>query len=284
MVKYIDADKLKSIIKAQIKERKEWMKDIDKPDRQDQLWSDLNGEDVSILQIIDSLQQEKPEVDLEKALSELDDAYFDLDGIAVQGATYYLTVEDLKGIACHFYELGKTVNNMDKVKKIRAKIDRMLDDICEADGYVQKKDEPRYDALAEVLDFLDTLSEEPDKSLEEAAEEYEKEHTYQRYDGGGLTPEYNATLAEAFVAGAEWQEKRNEETIKTAEDHAFLAGADWQKEQMMKEAVEVKVQTSPLNGPLGISAYCSNFPHTHQFYNCKDGDKVKLIIVKDDEE
>lgn len=41
--------------------------------------------------------------------------------------------------------------------------------------------------------------------LEEAADEYEKEHTYQRYDGGGLTPEYDATLAESFIAGAEWQ-------------------------------------------------------------------------------
>jgi len=58
---YIDAEKLKSIIKVQIKERKEWMKNIDRSDRQDQLWSDLNGEDMSILQIINSLQQEQPE-------------------------------------------------------------------------------------------------------------------------------------------------------------------------------------------------------------------------------
>ena len=62
MSKYIDADKLKSIIKVQIKERKEWMKDIDRSDRQDQLWSDLNGEDMSILQIIDSLQQEQTDM------------------------------------------------------------------------------------------------------------------------------------------------------------------------------------------------------------------------------
>lgn len=57
--------------------------------------------------VLDSLQQEQPEVDLEKALNSLDDAYFDLGGIAVIGATYYLTVEDLKDIASHFYELGK---------------------------------------------------------------------------------------------------------------------------------------------------------------------------------
>ena len=58
-MKYIDADKLKSIIKAHINERNEWMKGIDKSDRQDQLWSDLNKEDISILEIITSLQQEK---------------------------------------------------------------------------------------------------------------------------------------------------------------------------------------------------------------------------------
>lgn len=60
MSKYIDAEKLKSIIKVQIKERKEWMKDIDRSDRQDQLWSDLNEEDMSILHTITSLQQEQP--------------------------------------------------------------------------------------------------------------------------------------------------------------------------------------------------------------------------------
>ena len=66
MSKYIDVEKLKSIIKVQIKERKEWMKDIDRSNRQDQLWSDLNGEDMSILQIIDSLQQEQPEKSTKK--------------------------------------------------------------------------------------------------------------------------------------------------------------------------------------------------------------------------
>lgn len=52
-------------------------------------------------------------------------------------------------------------------------------------------------------------------------------------------------------------------------------------EQMMRDAVEVRVQRSPLNGPLGISAYCCNFPSEHPFYHCKEGDKVKVIIVKE---
>ena len=73
MEKYIDADKLKSIIKVQINERKEWMKDMDRSDRQDQLWSDLNGEDMSILQIIASLQQETSEISLEEFTEKMED-------------------------------------------------------------------------------------------------------------------------------------------------------------------------------------------------------------------
>lgn len=104
MNKYIDAEKLKSIIKAQIKERKEWMKDIDRSDRQDQLWSDLNLEDMSILNTINSLQQEQPEVDLEeefeKYMSSKDENgyVFNRAGFTNQKAAYKL--------ARTFFELG----------------------------------------------------------------------------------------------------------------------------------------------------------------------------------
>lgn len=49
---------------------------------------------------------EVKEVDLEKEIETLDSLLYDLDGVAVQGASYYLTVEDVKDIAKHFYELG----------------------------------------------------------------------------------------------------------------------------------------------------------------------------------
>lgn len=61
---------------------------------------------AKVLSLIKSLQEEQPEVDLEKEINNLDNVYFDLDGIAVVGATYYITVEDLKDIARHFFELG----------------------------------------------------------------------------------------------------------------------------------------------------------------------------------
>ena len=49
---------------------------------------------------------ESKKVDLEKELETLDSLLYDLDGVAVKGTTSYLTVEDVKEIAKHFFELG----------------------------------------------------------------------------------------------------------------------------------------------------------------------------------
>ena len=56
---------------------------------------------------VSSLQQEQSEVDLEKEIQEhIYNVFFDLEGIAIQGATAYACVEDMVYIARHFYELG----------------------------------------------------------------------------------------------------------------------------------------------------------------------------------
>lgn len=58
-----------------------------------------------IIMFLDTL--EVKEVDLEKHLKEdIEDVFFDLDGVAVKGATHYITVEDVKYIAKNFFELG----------------------------------------------------------------------------------------------------------------------------------------------------------------------------------
>ena len=63
-----------------------------------------------LLSFIDTL--EVKEVDLEKYLKEdIEDVFFDLNGVAVKGATHYLTVEDVKDIAKHFFELGLKAQN-----------------------------------------------------------------------------------------------------------------------------------------------------------------------------
>jgi hypothetical protein len=184
---------------------------------------------------------------------------------------------NLKMLPVTSMNLVKTVNNMDKIEKIRQKIDRMLDDICDADGYVQKKDEPRYDALAEVFDFIETLEEEPDESLEEAARLYAIPHYMEDIDVNHIEEyPYDTGLEAAFIAGAQWQEKRDEEIIKTAEDHAFLAGAEWQKEQMLKDAVEGEIHLVGFNNAIFIKE-----PRAEILDRYNVGDKVRIIVKED---
>ena len=143
----------------------------------------------------------------------------------------------------------------EQIEAIRNEIERLYGEY--KDKFKQYGDQYHL-GLIDGLDMaervLDTFSEAPDNSLEEAAEKYEKEHTYQRYDGGGLTPEYDATLAEAFIAGAQWQ-----------------------KEQMMKEAVEGYI-TLTLEGVRTVAATIKEED------NIGIGDKVRVIILKKEDE
>lgn len=75
--------------------------------------------------------------------------------------------------------------------------------------------------------------------LEEAARHSEI-LTYPMPEDGDIEKVFKVQEARAFheigfIAGAKWQEEKDQEIIKLAEDHAFLAGADWQKAQMMNE-------------------------------------------------
>lgn len=98
-------------------------------------------------------------------------------------------------------------------------------------------------------------------------------------------------LQDIFIAGAEWQSKKAQETIETAEDHAFLAGSNWQKEQMMKEGLKGEVcgrvkDHINVRFPDGLCKYLkpeniSHIPADVKKY--KVGDKVRVIIVKEEE-
>jgi len=198
----------------------------------------------------------------------------------------------------------KIVNDMDKIARIRAEIERrFLEYNHDSNHHIQAAE------CASILTFLDTLEEEPDKSLEEAAEEYADKHGFRvPYDGTDNFYDDADVKAskEGFIAGAKWQEKRDEEIIKTAEDHAFLAGADWQKEQDLAESAQSQ---SPLsvayanrcfeNGKQamkeqllkdavdGVVEDWNPEPHPEITIPLNPeeftaGDKVKLIIVKED--
>lgn len=108
-MKYINADKLKTLLDEKWKELAD--KNVKVGGGK---WDAEISTYLSVLRLIDSLQQEQPEVDLEKEIQKLDNVYFDLDGIAVAETTYYLKVEDLKDIARHFYGLGLKERKEDK--------------------------------------------------------------------------------------------------------------------------------------------------------------------------
>ena len=75
----------------------------------------------------------------------------------------------------------------------------------------------------------------------------------------------------AYKAGAKWQEKQDQETIEVAEDHAMLAGMEKMKEQMIAGAVE------GIAHPNDKEIWCDM-----DKYNLKEGDKVKVIVIKED--
>ena len=85
-----------------------------------------------------------------------------------------------------------------------------------------------------------------------------------------------------FIAGAKWQAEKDKDTIELAEDHAYLAGAVNEREQMMKEAVEKTVgqeETIIAGHPVWGKMIALTEVDLKGF---EYGDKVKLIIIKDD--
>ena len=112
-----------------------------------------------------------------------------------------------------------------------------------------------------LIEVIDSLPEdEPSKEVEEAAEEYADKHGFRvPYDGSNNY--YDDVDVKASKEG-------------------FIAGAEWQKEQMMKEAVEAKVWESG-HGFRDLEMDSESFRKALEGF--KDGDKVKLFIVKEDD-
>lgn len=106
---------------------------------------------------------------------------------------------------------------MDKIDKIRQEIERRrLHFNKEAEkyqalnnGYSQNCYGAR-DALRDLENFLDTLSEEPDKSLEEAAETFCD--TLEGKEAWSYGPDHYDwdDVNNAFIAGAKWMAKQKE--------------------------------------------------------------------------
>lgn len=140
----------------------------------------------------------------------------------------------------------KTVNDMDKIARIRQEIERLKK------GHTSK--EYRDDAalvLEDLEDFLDTLSEEPDKSLEEEVKRYLRE------------------------------EHDRDTTVRNVARHF----AEWQKSQMLREAyVESQIVEDGRIELEGDPLPCLNPIILLPYPQFNPGDKVRVLVLKAEEE
>ena len=69
--------------------------------------------------------------------------------------------------------------------------------------------------------------------------------------------------------------------------NSFIAGAKWQKQEMLKEAVEAIISQCPgsneiiFHNPSTVHSW--EFPWKFSAKGLNKGDKVRIIIVKEDE-
>ena len=166
---------------------------------------------------------------------------------------------------------------MSNIDKIRQEIERRKK-ICE--GIFERESDTYYQgkavAYGELLPFIDSLPEEkPSEDLNDEIKKFIEEYGYERGEDKLLI----AIVARHF---AEWQaEKCDEETSKllyAERQTAYINGWHDCKEQMMKDAVEGFIICYNDDTYAVESCCLDNKEHHHH-----SGDKVKLIIVKQDD-
>lgn len=144
------------------------------------------------------------------------------------------------------YECDKLTSG--NVAHLKAQIKGMA--IRSAEYLTKHSQEPVSEDLEQEMDrYFETM-----QVLEH---EYIFEDTFQR-------------IAKHFT---EWQKERDQKELQIAEEHGILTGMNMEREQMMKDAAEGQFDYNHIIVP--YSELARVFP------NGKDGDKVKVIIIKD---
>ncbi|MBO7693543.1 MAG: hypothetical protein J6T10_13005 [Methanobrevibacter sp.] len=185
---------------------------------------------------------------------------------------------------------------MDKIEKIKEWVKKQKKETLARNSIGVITGKAFFVDANELLSFLDTLSKEPDKSLEEAAEiSFDEANAltedYTNFLAKGLTenkprpigPHWFCEYAKnRFIAGAEWQKEQMEETycprsekwkeVEETARHEYENGWKDCKERMMKEAVEGEYDFYPAAVYLDVPIPRMNH-----------GDKVRVIIVKKEE-
>lgn len=134
------------------------------------------------------------------------------------------------------------------------------------------EDSAPYVEFVEELALMDVP--EPPEDPEEAAYKYADTICPVEY------PESfnDEQLRNAFIAGAEYQRKQDQQIIELAEDHAMLAGMNKMKEEMMEKAMEGEVIGYD-DGTGKFITVLEDLPDDSPY---KVHDKVKLIVIPEE--
>jgi hypothetical protein len=114
-------------------------------------------------------------------------------------------------------------------------------------------------ALNSLLDFIDSLPKEhANNGLEEAADVFYDNCNIAKsswWDDGILHK--MSESKETFIAGAEWQKKKDQETIELAEDHAMFAGIIKGTEHTISKVRSILNKVAYKNDCLNVNGdYC----------------------------
>jgi len=219
---------------------------------------------------IDSLPKAQPSEDLEKEIERVWDELMQ---------PKFMDFYAFADFARHFAQWG-TEHFREPTKKIAEDLEEETPEPYTGkydEAYIQEKIAKATKSwegvnVDKMLAECRGYDEQPDKSLEEAAEEYTDGKSWAKENY--LTP----YIREAFNAGAKWQKEQMEERWLKDREGCFWDGVEEgkkvMKEQMMKGAVEGFIFQSADYYPKELIARYEG--------DLKMGDKVKLIIVKED--
>lgn len=143
---------------------------------------------------------------------------------------------------------------IDKVQKIREEVERIQ-------LYTQSE------VLKKVLDYMDEVQKEPvSEELEEAA----------------------ITAADEDMQGRQIMEESNEnrQLYSRIFRRGFKDGAKWKKEQLMAKAIDAVISQVPCSNEIILynpaSVHFSYLPQEMNKLGVNKGDKVKVIVIKED--
>ena len=163
---------------------------------------------------------------------------------------------------------------------IKQEIERRINEYKNWIGY---QNDSNYLELKELLQFIDSLPEEHNEDLEEAAEAFYDNSNIPKsswWDEGVLHK--MSESKETFIAGAEWQKKKDKQLVgatqKISHQHGYDEGRADMKDEMMKDAVDAFVNTYENTDDSNYVEFVTE----QSPYKFKETEKCKIIIVKED--